>query len=161
MSQLIRTATTKDATYVAEHLQQADRQELDGLGYFDHYEAIQESIDASDDPIVFSNHNGLIGGVAGVSRTDAHSGAIWMLTTDNVKQYPKLFFTEARKWVLSQTKYDLLHNIADPRNTLHLKLLHRLGFKRLGYQAVGPKRLTYVEFAKLTSCALQQPLYPP
>jgi hypothetical protein len=52
----------------------------------------------------------------------------------------------------------MLYNIADPRNTMHLKLLHLLGFKRLSYVTVGPDRLTYVEFAKLMPCASQPEL---
>lgn len=78
-----------------------------------------------------------------------------MLTTDHVRHWPKLFFKEAKAWVDSQNQYEILHNIADPRNRLHMKLLHKLGFKRLGYQAVGPQKLTYVEFAKL-SCVSDQ-----
>lgn len=74
-----------------------------------------------------------------------------MLTTDHVRPYPKLFFKEAKKWVDQQTSYDILHNIADPRNRMHMKLLHMLGFKKLGYATVGPLKLTYVEFAKLTN----------
>jgi hypothetical protein len=95
----------------------------------------------------------MICGVAGVSRTDAQCGAIWMVTTPDVRPYPKLFFTEAKKWVNSIKGFDMLYNIADPRNTMHLKLLHLLGFKRLSYVTVGPDRLTYVEFAKLMPCA--------
>lgn len=154
---LINKASTLDAEYVALNLQQADKNELDGLGHFDHKNTVIMSVLSSDHPITFWNPDGMICGVAGVSRTDAHSGAIWMLTTDHVRHYPKLFFKEAQKWVNAQTKYDLLHNIADPRNRLHMKLLHMLGFKRLGYVAVGPENLTYVEFAKLP-CAFQQQL---
>jgi hypothetical protein len=32
-----------------------------------------------------------------------------------------------------------------------MKLLRLLGFKKLGYVTVGPQKLTYVEFAKLTN----------
>jgi hypothetical protein len=142
--------------YVAANLQEADRREILGLGYSDPEKAVVLSVLQSDNPVVFYNGDGLIGGVAGVSRTDAHSGSIWMLTTDNLRSYPKLFLKEARKWVDSQADYDLLHNIADPRNLMHMKLLHLLGFKRLGYRTVGPQRLTYVEFAKL--CVSQQQL---
>lgn len=74
-----------------------------------------------------------------------------MLTTDHVRPYPKLFFKEAKQWVDQQTSYAVLHNIADPRNRMHMKLLHLLGFKKLGYVTVGPQKLTYVEFAKLTN----------
>jgi hypothetical protein len=147
---LIRPASIDDARYVACHLQEADKQELDGLGHTDHMLALTMSVLSSDRPIVFANPNGMICGVAGVSKTDDQSGSIWMLTTNHVRQFPKLFFTKAREWVTQQTDYDLLYNIADPRNRLHMKLLHMLGFKRLGYQSVGPQNLTYVEFAKLT-----------
>ena len=73
-----------------------------------------------------------------------------MLTTPYVRSYPKLFLQEARKWVASQTEYEVLHNIADPRNKMHMKLLHILGFKRLSY-VVTPTQRTYVQFAKLTN----------
>ena len=79
-----------------------------------------------------------------------------MLTTPQVRPYPKLFFKEAKKWVEQQTSYEMLHNIADPRNKMHMKLLHMLGFKKLGYVTT-PTNLTYVEFAKLTKC-VPQPL---
>ncbi len=149
-TQLIRPASVADASYVASNLQEADKQELDGLGHSNHIAAVTMSVLTSDHPITFCNPDGLVCGVAGVSRTDAHSGAIWMLTTNNIRPYPKLFLRKAREWVDSLHDYEMLHNIADPRNRLHMKLLSLLGFKRLGYKSVGPKNLTYVEFAKLT-----------
>jgi len=157
-TKLINRATVLDAEYVALNLQKADQQEIRGLGYTNFVETVTLSVLHSDNPITFWNPDGMICGVAGVSRTDAQSGAIWMLTTDHVRHYPKLFLKEAKKWVNSQTDYDLLHNIADPRNRMHMKLLHLIGFKRLGYQVVGPDSLTYVEFAKLQPCALTPPL---
>ena len=155
-TKLIDSARPYDVDWVADNLQFEDKQELEGLGQQDMRLALRLSVASSDNPICFWNPDGMICGVAGVSRTDAHSGAIWMLTTPHVRHYPKLFFKEARKWVDQQTSYLMLHNIADPRNTMHMKLLHMLGFKRLSYVSVGPQRLTYVEFAKLTSCALEQ-----
>jgi hypothetical protein len=152
-TKLIDIARPLDVDWVADNLQPEDRQELEGLGLTDMRLALRLSVANSDNPICFWNPDGMICGVAGVSRTDAQSGAIWMLTTPYVRQYPKLFFKEAKKWLAKQTNYDLLYNIADPRNQLHLKLLHLLGFKRLSYVSVGPDRLTYVEFAKLVPCA--------
>jgi hypothetical protein len=152
-TKLIDIARPLDVDWVADNLQLEDRRELEGLGFADMHLALRLSVAQSDNPICFWNPDGMICGVAGVSRTDAQSGAIWMLTTPYVRQYPKLFFKEAKKWLAKQTNYDLLYNIADPRNQLHLKLLHLLGFKRLSYVSVGPDRLTYVEFAKLVPCA--------
>ena len=149
---LIHPATRLDAMYVAANLQEDDRQELAGLGHADHEMAVVLSVYHSEPAVTFWNPDGNICGVAGVSRTDAHCGAIWMLTTPHVRPYPKLFFKEAKKWVEQQTSFEMLYNIADPRNRMHLKLLHRLGFKRLSYVTT-PTNLTYVEFAKLTKCA--------
>lgn len=151
MNSLIRPATIDDALYVAQNLQEADQQEVLGTGH-DPILALPYSITVSDAPVAFLSPEGQVAGVAGVSRTDAHSGGIWLLTTDLVKQYPKLFLKGAKEWLAQQNQYEILHNIADPRNYAHLKLLKILGFKRLGYVSVGPTRLTYVEFAKLTSC---------
>lgn len=151
----IRPATLNDAFFVAEHLQADDRNELLGWGY-DPILALPNSYQHSDNPITFTIKDKICG-MAGVSRTDAQCGAIWMLTTNFLRPYPKLFFKEAKKWVDQQTSYAMLHNIADPRNKMHMKLLHLLGFKKLSYVSVGPQNLTYVEFAKLTSCVFQPP----
>jgi hypothetical protein len=147
---LISKASHSDAIWVANNLQEDDRQELLGLGHTNLSQALVMSVLLSDHPVTFNNPRGMICGVAGVSRTDAHCGAIWMLTTPYVRSYPKLFLQEARKWVASQTEYEVLHNIADPRNKMHMKLLHILGFKRLSY-VVTPTQRTYVQFAKLTN----------
>jgi hypothetical protein len=149
---LIHPATHHDALYVAQNLQPEDHREITGLGCTP-LEAIPLSVLTSETAVTFWNPKGMICGVAGVSRTDAQCGAIWMVTTPDVRPYPKLFLTEAKKWVNSIKGFDMLYNIADPRNTMHLKLLHLLGFKRLSYVTVGPDRLTYVEFAKLIPCA--------
>jgi len=154
---LIHPATHHDALYVAQNLQPEDHREITGLGCTP-LEAIPLSVLTSETAVTFWNPKGMICGVAGVSRTDAQCGAIWMVTTPDVRPYPKLFLTEAKKWVNSIKGFDMLYNIADPRNTMHLKLLHLLGFKRLSYVTVGPDRLTYVEFAKLMPCASQPEL---
>lgn len=154
--QLIHPATVLDAEYVALNLQEDDRREIEGLGYDNPVMALTLSVLSSDPAITFWNNTNNICGIAGVSRTDAHCGAIWMMTTPHVRVYPRQFLQEARKWVDQQTSFDVLHNIADPRNKMHMKLLHLLGFKKLGYVSVGPNNLTYVEFAKLTKCAFQQ-----
>jgi hypothetical protein len=153
---LIRPATIEDAFYVASHLQEDDHKELEGLGHTNMSLALSISVLTSDVSVTFLNPKGDLCGIAGVSRTDAHCGAIWMLTTPHVRPYPKLFFKEAKRWVDQITSYDVLHNIADPRNYLHMKLLHMLGFKKLMYRSVGPDNLTYVEFAKLTKCVMSQ-----
>jgi hypothetical protein len=111
------------------------------------------SVALSKNPICFY-FDGELAGFAGVVDEENGIGRVWMLTTPAVETMPILFFKEAKKWIETQ-EYKMLHNIMDPRNTMHRKLLRMLGFKRLCYVPVGPKRLTYVEFAKL--CANPYP----
>jgi hypothetical protein len=103
----------------------------------------------SDAPICFYTPDAEVGGFAGISRDSEGFGIVWMLCTPAIEKYPILFCKEARCWLDSQTQYPLLYNVADPRNTLHMKLLKHLGFKRLGFQTVGPRHNTFVEFARL------------
>lgn len=93
---LIHTASRLDAIYVAENLQADDRRELAGLGHTNLEMALVLSVYSSEPAVTFWNPDGNICGVAGVSRTDAHSGAIWMLTTPHVRPYPKLFLRRLR-----------------------------------------------------------------
>jgi hypothetical protein len=112
---LIYPASRSDAIWVAQHLQDDDRRELQRIRAILLWKLLFVfPLDLSDNPVTFRNPRGEICGIAGVSRTDAHCGAIWMLTTPHVRPYPKLFFKEAKKWVEQQTSYEMLHNIADP-----------------------------------------------
>lgn len=112
------------------------------------------SVGVSEAPIAFYTPEDEIAGMAGIRREDEDSGVVWMLCTKAVERYPLLLVKQAKEWIDNQQSYKILHNIADPRNTLHMKLLKLLGFKRLGFQQIGPSRLTFVEFAKLVPCAL-------
>lgn len=114
--------------------------------------ALPLSVQLSENPVKFLNYDGEVAGFAGVVDEGNGIGRVWMLCTEAVDQMPMRLIKGARLWLADQP-YLMLHNHADPRNTMHLKLLHILGFKRLSYLPVGPKHRTYVEFAKL--CAPQ------
>ena len=53
-------------------------------------------------------------------------GTIWMLCTPEIHRYPITFAREAKRYVDNRPE-DLLCNIVDCRNTVHLKLLKFLG----------------------------------
>lgn len=152
-SKYIQPATVELAWQSSGLLRWEDKRELEGLGHPPFY-ALPMSVALTKNPICFYNPDGDLSGFAGVVDEGNGIGRVWMLTTPAVETMPILFFKEAKKWIEGQ-KYTMLHNIMDPRNRMHGKLLHMLGFKRLCYVPVGPKRLTYVEFAKL--CAIPYP----
>jgi hypothetical protein len=100
------------------------------------------------DCVYFTVPNGETAGIAGVNK----NGSIWMLCTPAILKYPLTFAKEAKRFVERRPE-PLLWNIADKRNTVHLKLLKFLGFKFLREVTHGPNNLTFIEFAR---CALQQ-----
>lgn len=150
-SKYIEPATIQEALRYSSKLRFEDRRELMGVGHHPMV-ALPLSVGLSENPIKFFNQDRQVAGFAGVVDEGDGIGRIWMLCTPAVEKMPFILVKEAKEWISSQP-YNMLHNIADPRNRAHLKLLKLLGFKRLSYVSVGPKRHTYVEFAKL--CAIQ------
>lgn len=143
----ILPTTVGEAFRYSSKLRFEDRRELMGCGHHPMV-ALPLSVGLSEDPIKFLNQDREVAGFAGVVDDGDGIGRVWMLTTPAVEKMPFTLVREAKKW-LDSLPYLMLHNIADPRNKMHLKLLHMLGFKKLSYVPVGPKHHTYVEFAKL------------
>ena len=96
------------------------------------------------DSVYFTSPTGVIAGVAGVG----DKGEIWMLCTPAISTFPITFAREAKRYIESRPE-ELLWNIADKRNTTHLKLLKFLGFKFLRELTHGPNNLTFIEFCRV------------
>ena len=94
--------------------------------------------------VYFTVPSGVIAGAAGVG----NNGEIWMLCTPAISKFPITFAREAKRYIESRPE-ELLWNIADKRNTTHLKLLKFLGFKFLRELTHGPNNLTFIEFCRV------------
>ena len=151
-SDLIKPATVELAFQTAPLLRWQDKRELLACG-LDPILGLVTSVEASEKPVAFFTPEGDVACFAGVSREDEISGIVWLLATPAITRIPVLFCKEAREWIGRQTGFKVLHNAADPRNTLHMRFLKYLGFKKLNYLPVGPKGTTFVEFAKIVPCA--------
>lgn len=149
-SKYISSTTEAEAFKYSAKLRFEDRRELMSTGIHP-LVALPLSVRLSEEPVKFTNRDGEVAGFAGVVDEGDGIGRVWMLCTEAVEQMPMMLVKGAKEWLASQP-YTMLHNIADPRNKMHMKLLHLLGFKRLSYLPVGPEQRTFVEFAKL--CAL-------
>lgn len=145
MSKYIHPITTWAAYQVARNLRPDDQRELsEGHGH----DPVRALIQAStlEDSVYFTVPSGEIAGVAGVGQ----SGDIWMLCTPAIEKYSLTFAREAKRYVEGRTE-KLLWNIADKRNTVHLKLLRFLGFKFLRELNYGPNNLPFIEFCRVQS----------
>ena len=142
MSNYIHPITLEAAYEVASNLLPDDEREVrEGHGQIPtiHIPLFSQQGDC----IYFTVPNGETAGIAGVYE----NGSIWMLCTPAILKYPLTFAREAKRFIDSRSE-QLLWNIADKRNTVHLKLLKFLGFKFLREVTHGPNNLTFIEFAK-------------
>ena len=139
-------ASLDDAYQVALSLRYEDRRELEeGHGL---QPTIALPMAAHRGCYAFKVPDGRIAGLAGND-----DGQIWMLCTSAIEDYPVTFARESKRFVDRQPD-KLLWNIADKRNTIHLKLLKFLGFKFLREVTYGPNNITFIEFCK----CVHQPL---
>ena len=143
MSKYIHPITLEAASEVASNLRPEDRREVEeGHGY-DPIE-YAKFIAQEGSTVYFTVPNGKTAGMAGVST----EGAIWMICTEAIKEYPHTFARESKRFVESRTE-PLLWNVVDRRNTVHLKLLKFLGFKFLRELKYGPNQLSFIEFCRV------------
>ena len=139
----LKLAQLSDVPEVALNLREDDKREvIEGAG-LNPVLSFAECI-VSSYTIKFITADGRIAGLAGVNA----DGCIWMMCTKCNSEYPLTFVKTAHYW-LSTLPHKLLYNVADIRNTSHLKLLKHLGFKFLRVIPTGPNNLYFVEFAKL------------
>ena len=143
VSKYIHPLTMEAALQVAFNLRPEDRREVEeghGLDPIEHLTlCVHEGLG-----VWFEVPNGKTAGMAGVGP----DGAIWMLCTPAIHDYPITFAREAKRFVESRTE-PLLWNIVDKRNTVHLKLLKFLGFKFLRELKYGPNNLSFIEFCRV------------
>ncbi len=137
----IQPATKEAAIEVASNLRFEDKREIEeGWGY-NPTSYLPEIINYGDN-ICFTVPNGKTAGLAGIYNKEI----IWMVTTPEIYNYPLSFARGAKNFINQRTE-PLLWNIADKRNTVHLKLLKFLGFKFLREVIHGPRNLTFIEFS--------------
>ena len=134
---------TEEAAYeVASNLLPEDfREVVDGYGV-DPLEAIpQEALKSFC--ISFTVPDGRTAGLAGIG----DNGAIWMLCTPAIHDYPVLFARQAKRFIDSRTE-SILWNYVDKRNKVHLRLLKFLGFDFHQEVEFGPNNLPFIYFSK-------------
>jgi len=145
VSNFIHPCTVEAALEVASNLRPDDRREVvEGHGH-DPKEILLQAA-SFPSTVSFTVPDGRIAGLAGVHP----DGSIWMVCTPAIEDFPMTFAREAKRFVDSREDR-LLWNIADKRNTIHLKLLKFLGFKFLREVTHGPNNLTFIEFCRVRS----------
>lgn len=78
-------------------------------------------------------------------------GIVWMVATNQIHHFRRLFIQECPGWHHRLTEgYGLTWNVVDCRNTVHVRWLRWLGYSFLRrHKKFGPERRPFFEFAKV------------
>ena len=145
-----RLATLEDIKYLAPRLRYEDKQEilasvgmipLDALLFsYSNSDLVFTIVSPKDEPVAIFGVGGLENGVGGV----------WLLATDNLKDIKFAFLKENKKVInFLNTKYKILWNFVDCRNSLHIKWLKWCGFKFINKQKRGVLNKPFYEVIKI------------
>lgn len=151
----IAPASVYDAIDLAPRLRPEDVREVGALG-LSPLEALVAGVGRGPCFVAYEKDTGkplVMYGAADMQDPDLSIGGVWLMGAPEMFSGPaKIWFLRHSKNVLSELErgFDLLFNIADPRNTKHIAWLRWLGFTFLNYKfSYGRNGETFVEFVKL------------
>ena len=147
-----RLSTLEDIKYLAPRLRQADKEEILASVGLTPYEAMM--IGYLENVIVFTivNKNNQPVAIFGINNAGNNVGAIWLLATDKLKDIQYSFLRENKKVIsFLNTKYKILWNFVDCRNSLHIRWLKWCGFKFINKQKYGVLNKHFYEFIRINN----------
>ena len=147
-----RLTFLEDIKYLAPRLRNEDKQEIIASTGLKPYEALLKGY--LENVIVFTivNTKNKPVGIFGINDCGNGLGAIWLVATNKLKdiQYP--FLRENKKVIdFLNTKYKILWNFVDCRNSLHIKWLKWCGFKFINKQKYGVLNKPFYEFIRINN----------
>lgn len=134
--------------HVAEHMREADRQEVLASSGLAHDVALQMSVEASDECFagLVDDVPICIFGVAARSLL-SETAVPWLLGTPDIESHAKPFLVQSRTVVRAwRSRYELLENRVDARNTKSIQWLRWLGFTIHDPEPHGPFDLPFHHF---------------
>ena len=91
-------------------------------------------------------------GIFGVNDCGSGVGAIWLLASEDLTTAQISFLRQCRDVVkVLNTKYKILWNFVDCRNSLHIKWLKWCGFKFINKQKYGVLNKPFYEFIRINN----------
>ena len=147
-----RLATFKDIQYLAPRLRYEDKREILASTGLLPYEALLKGY--LENVIVFTivNKKNIPVGIFGVNDCGSGVGAIWLLASEDLTTAQISFLRQCRDVVkVLNTKYKILWNFVDCRNSLHIKWLKWCGFKFINKQKYGVLNKPFYEFIRINN----------
>ena len=150
----IRPAEGVDIDIIACDMRPADLAEIAAAGTADPFEALFNSMELSMPSCYTITTDGLPIAMFGTARVELipDFASIWLLGTEEIERHPKSFLRLCKKKLPQYiAPYDMLFNVMDVRNTLHVKFVKWLGFTFIRERSFGPEGLPFYEFALINN----------
>ena len=145
-----RLATLKDIKYLAPRLRYEDKREILSNSGSTPFEALYFSYKYSDISFTIINSKNEPVAIFGINNAGNNVGAIWFVATDRLKDIQFSFLRQNKKVIdFLNTKYKILWNFVDCRNSLHIKWLKWCGFKFINKQKYGVLNKPFYEFIRI------------
>ena len=146
----IRLSEKKDIDYIAPRMRQADVAEVRASDGCSPLEALRMSYSLSEPCFTGMDGDTPIAMFGAVPLLD-NVGSVWLLGTDAISEsIPISFLRWSRRFLpFLMEPYDMVCNLVDARNTVHIKWIRWLGFNFLNKTIHGPEQLPFYEFARL------------
>ncbi len=141
-------ATEEHAREMALVMRQADVDEVWAASHYEPLEALLVSLRLSPDPRagLADGRVVCIYGVGQATLLSAH-GVPWMLTAEELPDHARAFLRRNKLYLSEiRSKYRLLLNFVDARNTMAIRWLEWLGFDIAPAQPLGAENLPFHPF---------------
>ena len=85
-------------------------------------------------------------------------GAVWMLCSPKILKYRRRFAKESRQWIEAMhQRYDLLWNVVDERNAVHIRWLTWCGFTFINrHETLGVAQVPFLEFVRVADATFDK-----
>lgn len=152
---IVKRSTVDDAEELLRNLRKEDLRELEEVGGRPARHAIMGGVLLGAPSLTLRTHKEELVGILSVVRFGSGIGFIAMSGTDLITENRTAFLRGSRD-VLAHldTKFDMLLNVCDARNEVHIRWLRWLGFSLIRkIDHYGPHRVPVYEFARIRQCA--------
>lgn len=148
----VRYSVSEDAALLASNLRDEDLREIEAAGTADPLVALEAGFECSRHCLTVVDESNTPLTMFGVAPSpDPLVGYVWLLSSPALDQYKIKFLRNSSRWVQAfHVDYPILTNLADARNTVHLKWLKWLGFTFINkVPGAGPGNFPFYEFVRL------------
>ena len=147
----VRPTDDLDIDIISLNMREADLMEIEATGTIDPVVSLTNCCELSKGSCYTITMDELPIAMFGVSEVELlpSFASVWLLGTNDITDSAPIAFLRLTKRILPKliSPYDMVFNVMDKRNELHIRFVKWLGFTFIREIAYGPQKLPFYEFA--------------